>query len=250
MNVRLTILGSAYSLADETHENTHFVVESGTRTVLVDCAGSPLARLRRAGVDAARISDVVVTHFHPDHVAALPLLLMDMWLLGRRHALDIYGPLHAVERLDAMMGLYESERWPVFFPLIFHPIPNVEGQTLLECDTLRLIASPVKHLIPTIGLRFENPHTGGSAAYSSDTEPCAQLVRLGQRCEILIHEATGHGPGHSSAAQAGEVARRAEAGELLLIHYPPERADTLAAEAGQHFNGLVRLAEDWMVIEF
>jgi len=250
MKARLTILGSAHSLADEEHENTHFVLQAGEHTVLIDCAGSPLVRLKRAGVDPRAITDVVVTHFHPDHVAALPLLLMDLWLLGRKHMLDIYGPIHAIDRLDAMMGLYETERWPGFYPIVFHPLGEVERQPLIESADLRLCSSPVKHLIPTIGLRIENPRTGAGVVISSDTEPCASVMRLAQDCDILIHEATGHGAGHSSAAEAGDVAQSAAAAELVLIHYSPPRAERLLEDAAKHFPGSVRLAEDFMEIEF
>lgn len=250
MKVRLTILGSAYSLADEEHENIHFLLQAGEHTVLIDCAGSPLTRLKHAGVDPRRITDVVVTHFHPDHVAALPLLLMDLWLLGRKQPLDIYGPIHAVDRLDVMMGLYETEHWPGFYPIVFHPLGDVERQPLVESSNLRLFSSPVKHLIPAIGLRIENPHTGASVVISGDTEPCANILRLAQDCDILIHEATGQGAGHSSAAEAGDVARGAAVGELVLIHYSPSRADRILEEAARHFPGSVRLAEDYLVIEF
>jgi ribonuclease BN (tRNA processing enzyme) len=67
---------------------------------------------------------------------------------------------------------------------------------------------------------------------------------------VLIHEATGSSPGHTSAAQAGEVARQAEVGSLVLIHYPvyPHVNSNLEADASAHFQGPVALAEDFMRI--
>jgi ribonuclease Z len=120
--------------------------------------------------------------------------------------------------------------------------------TVLESESLRVLASPVHHLVPTIGIRFEVRGSGAILAYSSDTEPCAEVVRLADGAGILIHEAAGEGKGHSSAEQAGEIATKAEVGQLLLIHYPTgryARGDEVV-RAKSRFQGPVSLAEDFM----
>ncbi len=107
-------------------------------------------------------------------------------------------------------------------------------------------------MVPTIGLRLENLQSHKSIAYSCDTEPCAQVVRLANRVDLLIHEATGAGIGHSSAAQAGEIASEAGVDRLYLIHYQTRDFDpsVLIGEAKEKFQGKVSLAEDFMQIEF
>jgi ribonuclease Z len=77
-------------------------------------------------------------------------------------------------------------------------------------------------------------------------------VRLSEGADVLIHEAAGESMGHSSAQQAGEIARRAEVGRLLLIHYPTGKyaKGDLVAEAHSAFPGEVALAKDFMVLDF
>ena len=89
-------------------------------------------------------------------------------------------------------------------------------------------------------------------AYSCDTEPCPEVVRLAKGADVLIHETAGSSPGHSSAAQAGNAARTAEAKELYLIHYPTGDFDSqsLVKDAQNKFPGSVKLAEDFMELEF
>ena len=90
-------------------------------------------------------------------------------------------------------------------------------------------------MIPTIGIRVECKKPGRVLAYSCDTEPCEQTVRLSEGADILIHEAGGASFGHSSAEQAGEIAAKAEVGKLYLIHYPTGRfakGDIAAEVAG------------------
>ena len=116
---KLIILGSSNAIPHKDHENTHMVIVGSERTVLVDCVGNPILRLERAGVDFNTITDLILTHFHPDHVSGVPLLLMDMWLMGRKRQLNVYG-LHAtLDRVENLMGFYEWGRWPEFFPTAF-----------------------------------------------------------------------------------------------------------------------------------
>jgi len=248
---KLIILGTSNAMPDEEHDNTHLAVVDGEGTVLVDCPGSPTLRLRRAGISLEDITDLITTHFHPDHVSGVPLLLMNMWLAGRQKPLRVYGLHHCLERLEDMMGFYHWENWPNFFPVAFHRLPEKEHVLVLETPALRIFSSPVKHMVPTIGLRFEGAAAspGAIVAYSCDTEPCPSLVRLATGAEILIHEASGDGVGHSSAPQAGKVAREAGVARLLLIHYPTGEGQIgLVEQARREFAGDVALAEDFQEI--
>ncbi len=245
---RLVILGTSYAVPDATHENTYLALEGRGGIILVDCPASPVVRLAQAGLQLEDVTDVILTHFHPDHVAGAPLMLMNMWLTGRTAPLNLFGPAHCIERLRMVMGMFGWSRWPGLFPVDLHSLPEEEAALPLESPDFRIVASPVRHLIPTVGLRLES-RGGAVAAYSSDTEPCPAVIRLAQGADALLHDATGLMPGHSTAGQAGEVAHAAGAKSLYLIHYQPRAADgRLVPEAEQTFDGRVVLAEDLMEI--
>jgi ribonuclease Z len=249
---KVIILGTSNAIASSEHENTHMVVVGEERTVLVDCVSSPLLRLEKAGLDFNDLTDLIVTHFHPDHVSGVPLLLMDMWLMGRKRPLNVYGLHHTLDRVEQLMGFYGWADWPDFFPVSFGRLPLHEKTVVLDCPDFRIYASPVKHLLPTIGLRFEFNKHDKTMAYSCDTEPCSEVVRLAEGADVLIHEAAGASVGHSSAEQAGEIATKAEAGALYLIHYPTGKyaGGDLVADARRRYQGDVKLAEDFMVLDF
>lgn len=249
---KLIILGSSNAVPDRQHENTHLLVVGSTRTVLIDCVGSPIVRLEEAGVDPLRLTDLLLTHFHPDHVSGTPQLLLNLWMMGHRNPLNIYGLPHTLDRLETLMGLYGWSNWPDFFPVTFLRLSEAEATPVFGEQEFNIRVSPVQHFIPTLAVRIDFLRSGRSVVYTSDTEPCAPLVRLASGADILIHEASGHLPGHSSAAQAGDTARQAEAGALYLIHYPTgkfARQDPVA-EAKQTFAGPVSLATDFMSIDF
>ena len=249
---KLIILGTSNALSSEKSDNTHMVLVGEERNVLIDCVTNPIHTLSKFEIDFNDVTDLVLTHFHPDHVSGGPLFLMDMWLRGRKKPINIYGLHYTLDRFERLMEFYSWAEWPEFFPVAFHRLPANELVTMLDCDEFTTKTSPVHHMIPTIGLQFDFKGSGKRLAYSCDTEPCEPVITLAEGADVLIHEATGASRGHSSAAQAGEIAKKAEVGFLYLIHYPTgEYAnDDLINEAQRTFPGKVDLAKDFMVIHF
>jgi ribonuclease Z len=241
----ILVLGASNAVPTNNQENTHILVKTAQRNVLIDCGNNPMQSLQNAGLQPDDLTDLILTHFHPDHVASAPLLIMGLWLTGRKRPLSVHGLMHTIERMQKMMDLYDWRQWPGFYQLQFHDIPEEENQLVLEGDDLRVTGSPVRHLLPTMGMRFDFLQSGKTVAISSDTEPSEAVVRLAKNVDVLIHEATGASPGHSSAEQAGEVARLAGAKSLWLIHYTPgEDTGALIDQARIHFKGPVHVAVD------
>ncbi len=251
MVTRLTILGSAAVVPDMDHENAYMVFEGEKSAFLIDCAGSPLARLRAAGVDLDKLGSLIVTHHHPDHIYGVPSLLLGLRMHGRRASLDILGTRESLAVIWGTMDLLEWQKWPSPFPVGRHEVEMTEGAQVIDSDEFEVRATPTEHSAPSIGLRIVSKATGGVVAYSSDTSPCEAFVRLAQGADILFHESTGDYAGHSTSAQAGAVAGRCGAKKLVLIHYPID-ADLKALrwEAEKEFGGPVELAEDFAVYVF
>ena len=228
------------------------VIVGEERMVLVDCTSTPVVRLEKAGLDFNDLTDIIATHFHPDHISGIPLLLMDMWLMGRRKPLNVYGLHYTIDRIENLLGFYSWGEWPNFFPVAFYRLPASEMTVVMDCADFKIFSSPVHHMIPTIGLRVEFNRVKKVLAYSCDTEPCDEALRLADGADVLIHEAAGEGRGHSSARQAAEIASQAEVGRLLLIHYATGKfaKGDLVAEAKQKYLGDVELAKDFMTLDF
>ena len=249
---KIIILGSSNAIPTKDSENTHMVLVGTERMVLIDSGSNTILRFEQAGLDFDDLTDIVITHFHPDHVAGIPLLLMDMWLMGREKPLNIHGLHYTLDRIEGLMGFYNWSDWPNFFPVVFHRLPIKEMTPVLDCYDFNIHASPVQHFIPNIGLRVEFTQNQKTMVYSSDTEPCDESLRLSKGVDVLIHEATGESPGHSSARQAGEIAARAGVGRLYLIHYPTGKyaKKDLVVEAHTTFSGAITLAKDFMILNF
>lgn len=144
------------------------------------------------------------------------------------------------------------QEWPNFFPVAFHRVSERNRAPVMENDDFIITAWPVKHFVPTIGLRIVNKVTGNVFAYSCDTEPTPSLIELARDADMLLHEAAGPPPGHSTARMAGEVATEVNAGSLYLIHYEVWNADpeVLVPEARETYSGPIHLCKDLDEFEF
>ena len=221
-------------------------------TILIDCGGSPLYKLARHGVALESVQAVVLTHCHADHLYGFPMLVQGLWLSNRSSTLPVYGPEEAVSTARASLAVFSLDDPVEGLDIDWHPIAMREGKRVLEIDDIRLSSTPVCHgKRETVAIRMDNLDTGRAIVYSSDTEPCQALVRLAACADILLHEATGNHPGHSTPAEAAEVAREAGVSQLVLTHYPVHNVDlAFWRQQALGFPAPVTLAQDGDVYAF
>lgn len=215
---------------------------------MIDCGNHPVGNLGGVGVAINDITDLILTHFHADHVGSLPLLIMDMWLEKRSAPLAVYGLDVTLDKAKQLLELFGWQNWPGMYPVQFIAIPENGMEGFIQAQEVKLTALPVVHLIPTIGVRIEFL-SGRVVAYSCDTEPCDNVLRLALHADVLLQESAGQSKGHTSAAQAGTLASQAGVKRLVLIHYDGRLGENpLLAEARATFGGEINLAKDGLVI--
>jgi ribonuclease Z len=252
--VHFAFLGTSAAVASAERDTTSLVFVSRVGAVLVDCGGGPVHRLRRLGLDPLALTHVIVTHIHPDHAYGLPSLVQNLILLGRRAPLTVVCRPEHVEPLQELLGIFAL--WPVrpaAFPLELAPVGLSVGALAFESGGLRVRTAPTAHgSMPNFAVRVE-PGNAPAVVYSSDTEPCDDVVALARGGGTLVHEATfperhrGRYGAHSTAADAGRVAARAGAGRLILTHIDAEyhgEVAALVAEARAVFGGEVEVARE------
>jgi ribonuclease Z len=229
-------------------DTTALVVRAGETVCLVDVGGSPVQKLRRVGVDPLALSAVVVTHTHPDHVYGLPALVQCLLILGRRAPLPVHCRVEHVEVVTRLLDLFGLRDEGLEVPI--RGIEPRDSAPVLATSDLAVTASPNVHgRMPNLAVRLDAGDR--SLVYSSDTRPCAQVERLARGAAALVHEATFDRPNpaewHSTAREAGVVARAAGVGRLYLAHVGYALHRTLAthvAAAREAFGGPVAMVEE------
>jgi ribonuclease Z len=241
-------LGSSGAVPSAARDTTALVARAGRTVCLLDVGGSPVQKLRRVGIDPLRLSAIVVTHTHPDHVYGLPALVQGLLILGRRAPLPVYCRVEHVRFVERLLGLFGLADEGLEVPVM--PVEPHEGVRVLETADLVMTASPNVHGgMPNLAVRLDAGRR--SLVYSSDTRPCAAVETLARGATALVHEATFARPNpaewHSTAREAGAVARAAGVRRLYLAHvgytvHGTLRSHVGAARAG--FGGTVAMVEE------
>jgi len=103
------------------------------------------------------------------------------------------------------------------------------------------------------------PRRGRTVVYTGDTRPSPVVVEAARNADLLVHDATfgederarAVETGHSTAAEAAEIAREADVRQLVLTHISPRYtrdAPELLAEAKAVFPNSI-VARDGLTIE-
>jgi ribonuclease Z len=246
---KLHLLGTGGAATDGRRTATMLAVEAASQLVLIDCGGDAAQRLCAHHLDPVRLSALIVTHEHADHVGGFPLLMERLWLAGRREPLDVYGIEPALAQVERIHDAFDVSAWPGYPGVRFHPVPLVEGATVLTSATLHVTASPGYHSVPSVGLRLEDRHGRRTLAYSSDTAYEPAIVRLARGADVLVHEATDAPPYHSCVEDAARVAKEAGASALVLVHLPPGFDDAEGDRRARAAFGAVTIGHDGVCLD-
>lgn len=218
--LRMILLGVGTAVPDTDRENTHMVWEAPGGLLLIDAGGSTYQRLLRAALDPLKLAGIFLTHSHADHINGIPALLFQLSLAGFRGSLPIYGNAPTLELMQRVLVAFQLEQYQAMVDWRVvqggDTVPVGDGSySLRVADTV--------HPRPCLALRFDDPISKRALVYSADTEPCPAVQELAAGAHILIHEATVAKPlgGHSTPRQAGEVAAKAGAKKLVLVHFSP-----------------------------
>ena len=146
--------------------------------------------------------------------------------------------LHADEKKLRKLGL---EPGPLYGQLKAGKTVEWKGKTL----------KPKDYVTSEPGIKF---------AYTGDTEYCEATIKAADGADLLVHEASfaqdaadrAREATHSTAKDAGLVAREANVKQLVLTHfstrYKEDELDKLLQDAKKEFENVV-LAKDFMKIE-
>ena len=234
-----------------------FLVEAEDRLLLLD-AGTGVARLGEAAITALirqhEELDVLLTHYHLDHIVGLASLFA-VW--GRRVTVWAPGePLVDAEGPEELGRLIRPPFFPKRLTEMGQPVTlRSYRESELDIGPLHLRLRRQRHPGGSVGVRLDDRF-----AYVTDTEEDEATVPFVAGVDTLLHEVwfleretrerNFRPRGHSSTTGVAEIAARADVGLLVPVHHHPMRdaaeidevVDELAA-AGSREVLLAREAE-------
>lgn len=213
------------------------VVLSAAHRVIVDAGSGIVEAARPLGGIAATTFDVLLTHYHVDHLAGLAFF-QALYDPGAR--ITFHGPRGSDGR--GVRELLETFLAPPWWPVALRDTPSVKRFVDLApgaafaIDALEVATAPLHHPQGCTAYRFDGRL--GSIVFATDHESGedgadARLAALARGATTLFHDAqytpgeyqVRRGWGHSTWQHAVAAARNAGAGSVLLFHHDPRRTD-------------------------
>lgn len=220
--MEITLLGTGGVMPLPERGLTALYLRWEGKALLIDCGEGTQVAIRRQGLRFKPIGAILLTHFHADHIAGLPGLLLTMGNEGRRETVTIYGPAGLEQTLGALLAIVPELPFPL-------RLVTLTDMTEFSLETLVVTAFPLNHGVPCLGYRMELPRPGKfdprravergvpvvlwsrlqrgetlegytpadvlgppreglRVLYATDTRPVRAITQLGQGADLMILE--------------------------------------------------------------
>ena len=228
--VDVVFLGTGGAFSTGRRSPVALLIESGNFRMLVESGPMIVEQLARVNLHPADIRHLFVSHYHGDHTLGFPMLVLNRLTASTR--LHVYAGHNTAATLEMLWALafpcFGDERLKIDYHRLSER--GLEERELATGVILSTTVVPHPPGVPTLAARWD--FEGTSVTLATDTMPNALTLELARGSDLLIHEASfsatlqpDANPGehfHSTAQQAGEIARRAGCPRLALVHMGPE----------------------------
>ncbi|MBR9700006.1 ribonuclease Z [Candidatus Woesearchaeota archaeon] len=227
--IDITFLGTSSMVPTKERNQSAILISFNTHGVLVDCGEGTQRQFKKAGIPLTKVSKILISHWHGDHVLGLPGLIQSLAANEYTKKLEIYGPKGTSKRFEHMFKTFVMDR------RIEMEVKEIGQGRFFEDDEFYLEAYELEHGITCYGYNFvekdrrrinvakakkigipdgpllgklqkgrdimfkgkkikaddvTNTVKGKKISIISDTKPCSNCVKLAKNADLLISEAT------------------------------------------------------------
>ncbi len=146
--MQLTILGTSATVPTKERNHSGYLLTYDAEGLLFDCGEGIQRQMKIAGISFSKITKILITHWHGDHMLGLPGLLQSMAMHEYTKNLHIYGPPGSAEKFKKLLDAFESS---YRIEAVMHDIK--EGM-ILDNKDFYVEAYPLSHSTKCYGYRF------------------------------------------------------------------------------------------------
>ena len=246
--MELTLLGTGCPKVDFKRFGPSNLISTKKTKVLVDCGSGVTQRLDQINVSTANIDALLLTHLHSDHVIDLYQLIISSWHSYRVKPWIIYGPRGTKKFVTKIMDAWKDERSQRIkyearssisaFKFVIKEFKSVGD---LNIQDLKIKYFEVDHKPVKYAYGFNFYHQKKKLTISGDTRPCENIMKYGQKADVLLHEVFIDGElkstnkmrskktlhnvrdYHTPSSLVGKIAKITGCKKLVLTHLVPTK---------------------------
>ena len=104
--IKVTFLGTSDAIPSAERNHTSILLEYKDENILIDCGEGTQRQFRKAKLNPNKITKILITHWHGDHVLGLAGLLQTLAFSNYNKTLNIYGPRGTKEFMNILLRTF------------------------------------------------------------------------------------------------------------------------------------------------
>ena len=278
------VCGSRSPLPSPGRAETCILISAGEDLFVVDVGDGSNDNLRSWNINFRNIEAVLITHLHSDHIADLPGLHQNAWVVGERSSkLKVFGPegvdqfTQGIEMAYAHDYVFRNEHHgdaiaSLEFAGFDTSVIDLNNPVIFDNGELKITAFRVVHepIEPALGFKFE--YKGRSIVITGDTSYTQSVIDNSMNADVLFHEAQANhmlavmekslrNSGaellatvlddittyHTTLVEAAEIANEANVKKLFFYHLTPAPRNYI--QEIMFVRGVDQVRKEWTLVE-
>ncbi len=277
--MEIVFLGTGSMVPTRERNHSSLLLMYKDEGILLDCGEGTQRQLKMAGVNLNKITKILISHWHGDHVLGLPGLVQTMGSLGYEGTLEIYGPKGTRKRWESMGEVFLFEDTVDVRP------EDVTKVRFFEGEAFSLEALPLEHTAPCLGYSFiendkrkirkellkkknipegpivgrlqggqsvkwngktiqpdevSNVIKGKKVTYIADTKMCSNAIKLAENADLLVCESTYA----NELEEKASLYKHLTAGQAGFIANKANVKKLVLTHFSQRYKDLIQIRED------
>ncbi len=143
--MEVIFLGTSSMVPTKDRNQSSVLIRYKNHGILIDVGEGTQRQMKKANIPITRITKILITHWHGDHVFGLPGIISTLGASEYTKKLEIYGPKGTKKHFEAMFKAF------VFDKRINMEIKEVKEGKFFENDEFILEAMSLEHGLTTLG---------------------------------------------------------------------------------------------------
>jgi ribonuclease Z len=148
MKIPLYFLGTGQAIPTARRNHTALLLKYKEENILIDCGEGTQRQFRKAKLNPCKITRMLITHNHGDHIFGIPGLLQTLTLNNYSKILRIYGPKGTKKFLGLMLKMFVRQG------KIKLEIKEISFGRVFETPEFYVQAEPMRHGTPCLAYSF------------------------------------------------------------------------------------------------
>ena len=148
--IELTFLGTGSSIPTLRRNHPAVLLKYKAENILVDCGEGTQRQFRKAGLNPCKVTKILISHWHGDHVLGLPGLLQTLNVNGYNGELVIYGPKGSKGKFQDMVVPYLPAR-EMNYDIV---VKECRDGVIFDSDEFVIEVVEVDHGCPAVAYSF------------------------------------------------------------------------------------------------